>query len=288
MSSGCYKRLRDAVDFSTGSNSSDFVTFQWCKFRWPFAIYRFVVAAYFFTLMILCAVWAKKYIIFLTYWTLTVFAGYLILSAVLCIVLSDNPALFSNALVRGLLSICWFLYNIVATLNPIIAIIYWMLVYKPTTQTPLIHNLTIHFFNGVFVVFNLVVSAQPHKWSHVWVPMLYASLYFIFMGVWYKAGGLNEHEKPYVYAAIDFSTDPLKSALLIVGLIFIAIPVVHTIIWVLTKLRLFIYEKCCCRGTRVTTLSSELPQMVQRMSISSTHDNNLESSEHVVTIPMSP
>lgn len=113
--------------------------------------------------------------------------------------------------------------------------------------------------------------------------MLYASLYFIFMGVWYSQGGLNEHGQPYVYSALDFSTEPLRSALLIVAVVFLAIPAVHTLIWIVTKIRQFIYEKCCCGGTSVTTISPEPPQMVRRMSIGIADDKRAPVEEEPVS-----
>uniref|UniRef100_A0A914X0F0 Protein rolling stone-like n=1 Tax=Plectus sambesii TaxID=2011161 RepID=A0A914X0F0_9BILA len=258
--------LREGLDRArswTHPTSADFVSFQWCsgrRSRMIFAVYRVLAALYFAAWLVMAVVWKKPprvyFLIYLTYWTLIIFTFYLLLSALIAIFLYLKDKWADRTWMRRLLAANWALYYICADTNLFIVASFWLLEYQSNTQTRLSQDLNVHALNGVFFIINLALSAQPHYLAHAWVPVCYATIYGTFMVTWWALGGRSESDKRYVYETANFDERPVQAAITVIVLIFVVVPLLHSVVWALTRLRVCIFRRYVSSRDRISPKSS--------------------------------
>lgn len=76
---------------------------------------------------------------------------------------------------------------------------------------------------------------------------------------WWALGGQREPGIRYVYAAANFSEKPLQATIIVVVLILVVVPLLHTLLWALTKLRGYLFRRYAASGDRISPKSPTAP-----------------------------
>ena len=71
---------------------------------------------------------------------------------------------------------------------------------------------------------------------HFYHPLVVILAYIAFSSIYWAAGGVNSNGNSYIYPVLDWDNLGLTVPFVTIGL-FIALPVVHTLLWSLHKLR---------------------------------------------------
>ena len=86
---------------------------------------------------------------------------------------------------------------------------------------------------------NIFVGAKPIRILHLIYPFIFGIVYGLF-SVIYQVGGGGAA----IYPVLDWHK-PEKTILYVFMLLFVGILVIHTVLFALHKLRIFIHDKCC-------------------------------------------
>lgn len=135
----------------------------------------------------------------------------------------------------------WFLYGISATAGVWITVGYWTIL---VGDDPIdANNITKHALNTVFMVIDTWLSAVPIRLFHSLYPFLYLVIYLIFTVIYWLLGGTNRHGEPFIYEALNYNDfDPTLGSLLVVFIV-VVLPILHLILFGVTKLRDHLYRK---------------------------------------------
>lgn len=90
---------------------------------------------------------------------------------------------------------------------------------------------------------DMCITGIPVRILHMYQPMLFGATYGVFTAIYWAAGGLNEHGKPYVYKMLDFGSTPTKAVILLLILVFIVTPTVYMLYFGIYKLRVLVYKR---------------------------------------------
>ena len=90
--------------------------------------------------------------------------------------------------------------------------------------------------------------------------MVYGSVYAIFTGIHYAAGG-----DP-IYPPLDYANAPGTAALFLVTLIFVVAPLTHALIYLLILARETVWKRygCCCWSASLNDASVRVDGDVER------------------------
>ena len=152
--------------------------------------------------------------------------------------------------------VTWLFQNICFAGALFVTILFWVLDFDPATSTVTVFNVHIHGVNLVFVILDQFLIASPFRLLHFIYPSCMALIYFIFTGIYFAAGGLNEYpEDPvngntYLYqGTLDWGRHPTTSVVTMVLVVFVAAPVIHLLYFGLYHLRRSFRRCCeCCRN----------------------------------------
>ena len=135
----------------------------------------------------------------------------------------------------------WFLYVISATAGVWITAGYWTVLVGDDLIDG--NNITKHALNSVFMVLDTCLSAVPIRLFHSLYPFLYLVIYIIFSVIYWLLDGTNIEGEAFIYEALNYNDfDPTFGGLLAV-FILVVLPVLHLILFGITKLRDNLYRK---------------------------------------------
>merc|ERR1711904_233347 len=122
----------------------------------------------------------------------------------------------------------WCLQSICLPTSFLIVALYWSLVYKGNLFAVSVGT---HGVNFILQYADHLTSHLPMRLAHMIYPMIFATTFALFSLVYYEAGGTFEDGKlPYIYSAIDWR-NPIDTAALSCGLVFMVVPVVWLLFW---------------------------------------------------------
>ena len=99
-------------------------------------------------------------------------------------------------------------------------------------------------FQTLIVLLDIMISNRPWNLWHMWCPMLYSVLYFIFNVIYVVAfEGTNPKKNPWIYKILNWNQKPGRSVLMCLALIFVAVPLISVALYFLTKLRDFLWTR---------------------------------------------
>lgn len=125
-------------------------------------------------------------------------------------------------------SATWLMGSLAPTIGVMVFVLYWVLVYTPRPEGPEPLAVMMHGGNVVLLLLDLLLCRQPYYLAHVYVPVIFATLYVLFTYVFYALGGKNEIGLPYIYKAVDWARPEEARSLL--GLIVIfGVPLVYAV-----------------------------------------------------------
>ncbi|KAL3852764.1 hypothetical protein ACJMK2_016380 [Sinanodonta woodiana] len=136
------------------------------------------------------------------------------------------------------LKVLWIFYNVINTVAIFVTLLYWTLL-PPKHDHSSINK---HVVNSVFVILGICITAKPIRLYHVYQPMVFAVIYLVFSVIYQNAGG------GVIYKPLDWDT-PGRTFGVAVGVVFVAVPIIHTFCFFLSKLRQLIGRNCCKRKT---------------------------------------
>ena len=135
----------------------------------------------------------------------------------------------------------WFLYVISATAGVWITAGYWTVL---VGDDPIdANNVTKHALNSVFMVLDTCLSAVPIRLFHSLYPFLYLVIYISFSVIYWLLDGTNIEGEPFIYAALNYNDFDLTFGGLLAVFILVVLPVLHLILFGITKLRDHLYRK---------------------------------------------
>ncbi|XP_064632685.1 protein rolling stone-like [Lineus longissimus] len=237
-----------------------FVTPQWHFHPWFYITYRAFAAIYWLVILICSGAidyngwytkpeYAVRWFVFLTSWNQTLMTVTAILLAVFTIhYYYDESLMRKDAVVLPKMPIrfriIWLFYSLYSPIACLITSGYWLLQYEG--GTPHFIDLNLHGINTVYVIVDVILSHIPFRIQHIFYPMMYSGVYFIFNAIYAIAGGKSPTGLPYIYKVLDWRY-PRKTSLIAILAILVATPVATLFLWGLSigrdKLNGLLYEK---------------------------------------------
>lgn len=140
--------------------------------------------------------------------------------------------------------VSWFLGAAVPALSATIAILYWVLVYDGGAVRAV--TVVQHGVNLAVAIYDLVTTSRPYHFAHVYVILLFATSYVAFTYIYYRLGGKYEDGvSPYIYKAVDWSSNPEGTGNLLGVIVIIGLPVLYSITYLIAAARVCCGNKCC-------------------------------------------
>lgn len=236
---------------------------QWLPYRWYFQliflVYRWVIATFFFVWLVLAGLYpangGPKYFIFLTNWAFLAFNAHLVWSAIVTSIdffrefvccrqqyidLGETRSLAYERDLEAPAGCCgrhynriswyhmiqWAVFMIGVELAVAITLLYWPLLYDSRFAISGV-NFNTHGSQGIIAVLELLISGVPIRFYHFYYNQIFASVYAVFTGVYYAAGGTNTNNDPYIYRILDYGSTPGFSTGLVLAVILVFLPIVH-------------------------------------------------------------
>ena len=181
---------------------------------------------------------------FLTHWTVVVTIAYL--AIILAVTLSPK-ALRQPANGRPpsvLVRLAWAFYSLALPMNVLVVLLYWTLDYQPG-QT--IHFSTISLHAGtcfLVLIDGNLLSKIPIRMKHILLVESTAVLLVIWTlindlvgigdGVWENEDADQNNADDKLYSVLNWSDDPAKAAIISVLVIFVVIPIIFVLCWMLS------------------------------------------------------
>ncbi|XP_064609919.1 protein rolling stone-like [Liolophura sinensis] len=163
------------------------------------------------------------------------------------------------------LKFLWVSFNVSGSPSLAVTIMYWGMVYTEDSTVDFV-NFAVHGSNSIVVVLDQFVTGMPVRILHAHHPLIYAVLYSLFTGIYYAAGGTTAGGEKAIYAVLDYEKSPGLAVGLLLVASFIAIPLLHVLLFGLYQLRVFLYRKCCL-GNAVKDSSPETGQNDNTMAV---------------------
>lgn len=225
----------------------DFVLSQWSNNPVPYAIYRTIVAVYFFIMVFYTALGGNlgwKIFIMLTYWSFYVLSFSEILRAAnvwhyiaLKREKSDVHAELRNS---PRIKLQWFLHNITSCSAQIVTLLFWTIAYDGAGYTLI--NLNSHGINAAFILIDTLVTRMPVRLLHCIYTCAYGFTYCLFTYLYFLAGGTSHLGYPYIYKPLNYGEKPATALAYIVVITALVAPLLHSMIFFLYRFRVFIHR----------------------------------------------
>jgi hypothetical protein len=165
-----------------------------------------------------------------THWTLTVQVLYLWLSTYTIFVatLPEDESLAQSGPMPFFVKATWYFHAVTLPATFFVFFLYWGLVFDGTIYAV---SISTHGVNFVVQLLDSFITRMPYRLIHGLFFLFYMLTYIIFTLLYYAGGGHNETGKAYVYAALDWGGYPKGTAILVVIICFVLVPVIHTCFW---------------------------------------------------------
>ena len=161
----------------------------------------------------------------------------------------DSALRYGSLSAHGSLSIpcymrfSWFLFAVAAPAAIMVSMIYYTSLFPRFHRSYLnFEDANLHLMNTVVVILELSISAFPVRLLHAVYVWCYALAYVIFSFVYWAF----DHSHVMYPGVLDWSA-PSTTALVLVILAVVGIPLLQFILFVVYQLRVYIYIRCACR-----------------------------------------
>ena len=114
-------------------------------------------------------------------------------------------------------------------------------------------NLQEHLINYILLLIDLFVNDIPIRLLHCIYPMGYAIIYILFTVILWASNFTSA-----VYPPLNWAANPLSSTLLSLGVIFIAVPLLHVFHFGLYHLRLWLARHLLDRSTTAPPINNDV------------------------------
>lgn len=166
-----------------------------------------------------------------------------------------------------------------------IIVFYWGLIAGQVTGWAV--NFHIHLFVAIPGLIDSLVTRLPWRLYHAYVPMLFGVAYFLFSLIYDILGGTNQNGNPYIYAGLDYSSNPTMSIGFMILLIFLVFPFVHFLYWLLHVLRTFLlYHRLKKHENHIEILHKRTRKVSEQPFLSANHPDTPRNNTSVAVNPL--
>ena len=280
---------------------------QWLPYKLPhqliYITYRWVLVLYFFGWLVDAgkSQGNGEYFIYLTNWAHISYNTYLIIAAISTTwgVISTHwagklrgrqPTMayqdylsiaepydywnLSNNHLRWYQMIHWVFYSIGNELALCIMILYWSFIYRGWAVDGVDANT--HLVNGILSVVDMWICGLPVYFLHFVYILIFASAYCIFSGVYFIA------TSEIIYPVLDYGSDPGAAVALYLGLIFLLLPFLHLLVylmylgkqWMVHRVCAIIHAWCGGEATPSTQSAEQAVELTNLRASSPTSDSS--------------
>lgn len=153
------------------------------------------------------------------------------------------------------LQIQWILFVVTAESTLLISVVYWM------TFDGQVYSWAVNLHEHCFILLpgliDLFFSGIPIRFYQFIYLMIFNSIYGIFTGIYFAAGGTNTEGEQYIYSTFNYKDRPVFSSFAIIAVATIIPFILHLIYWGLYLLRtLFLTLLIKKRTPPVDTMAS--------------------------------
>lgn len=106
-------------------------------------------------------------------------------------------------------------------------------------------NLMVHVMNSIMMLIDLAIVGQPIRMSHIYFTTGMAVIYGAFTAIYSLAGGTDRKNLETIYPILDWSQPGKAIVVSAFGVVFTFL--MHVLVFLLYRIRLFIYTKLCVR-----------------------------------------
>ncbi|XP_067621784.1 protein rolling stone isoform X3 [Eurosta solidaginis] len=217
-----------------------------------YLIYRWLIALFFIAIVIDSMLETEEgsstnfwlYFIYMTNWGVMLCMFTNILGAVLVTLWHFHPEYADKLLNLDSLTspfvIYWGMHIISLVLSIVITIIYWSVLYDAAESSLNATNVLTHACNSIFMFIDLLIVAHPLRLLHIFLPVLFGSIFAIFSIIYHLCGGKNKKGQPYIYHVIDWN-EPLSATLVVFGVVLLSC-CIYMMLFTIYKLRIMVYR----------------------------------------------
>ena len=135
----------------------------------------------------------------------------------------------------------WMLFSVIANGAIMVSVVFFAALYPQiytNGQFPTAEDFNLHGVNSIIIFIELLLSALPVRILHMVFTMLFGVVYTGMSLLLYFF-----HTKKPIYPKVLDWNYPLKTGLIVAGLVFIIIPIIQMILFSVYKFRVFLFRK---------------------------------------------
>lgn len=136
----------------------------------------------------------------------------------------------------------WVIYNIAAVAALVVTLSFWLFIFRLRNKLNVV-SVIVHGINSIVMVGDTILSSIPVRLFHVVYPMLYSIAYVIFTVIYWASGGTSSFGMRYIYPQTDYTGRPVFSAVSLVGLVLIGLPLCQSILFCFYRIRVWMKTK---------------------------------------------
>lgn len=143
------------------------------------------------------------------------------------------------------MKLSWFLFSVATTAAVMVTVVFFAGVFPRLHMYHLsVIDINAHVMNTVLVILEFTISAFPVRLLHVVYVMCYGLAYVIFSVIYWAV----DHSNVMYPGVLDWNS-PKTTAVVIVILTFVGIPLLQFILFGIYQLRLYICGHCACHNS---------------------------------------
>lgn len=227
------------------------ILLQWPPLRRLFVVYRLLVASYALTVTFVSIQLHPRSLlpwpVWLTNWSYFLLTCHLLCAALIVLLnacfecQSAVPPAYDSTSIPCYIKLNWFLFSVATPAAVVVTTVFFTSIFPRLHQDYLnAENANLHVMNTVLVILEFTVSAFPVRMLHMVYVWLYGLAYLIFSTIYWAV----DHSNVMYPGVLDWNV-PITTAVVILVLFVIGIPLVQFILFNIYQLRLYIYTPAC-------------------------------------------
>ena len=147
----------------------------------------------------------------------------------------------------------WFLFVLGVSLEVGIMVLYWSLLSADDEDRNSVFNYHLHMIGGLVALIDLFTSGIVMSVYHIYLLVVCSIIYSVFNRVYYDATGRI------IYPVLDYATNPGQAAVVVVGTVFVFMPLQYLLLYFISAARRWLVHRCrplAYQSIRIHVLSS--------------------------------
>jgi len=227
---------------------------QWPFLHLFFVVYRLLVATYAVAVTIMSVLIHPSDLlpwpVWLTNWSFFLLTCHLLCAAVVILLNtccerrhSSVPSASRSTAIPCYMKLSWFLFSVAAPAAIIVTTIFFAAIFPQLHRSYLsVDDIALHVTNTVLVILEFTIAAFPVRLLHVVYTWCYGLAYVIFSAIYWAF----DHSHVMYPGVLDWNA-PRTTAVVIVIVALVGVPLLQFILFGIYQLRLYIFARCACR-----------------------------------------